>query len=472
MRKNEKHKILLALIILIICIFIYKNDVNNNDIIIYIGNEKVVLDYEKENEIINLQSFTSEFDTIIKTTSKDNIIKINDKKIDGEKNLGQINIKRDAILELEIEYHNKKTKTFIINLLPYDFPTYTVNGKSKYEGNYYTTTYTFDYDSNNHYIFKMDSEGNIIFYKKTNKVAFDFQKQKNSQGKIRYLYLEATDVTYEGISSILPCELVVLDENYIEIDRIKHIISNKKNVNLENHGYIYIDDDHYILVGYEKTIVEKNKKELYIYNCIIQEVEKEKVIWEFNTKDYDKLYDYSSAENLDYTKTYQDYAHFNSMSIDVKDNNLLVSFRNLDAILKIDRTNGELIWVLSGKGDQFNLLQSQKTSKQHSVISSGENKVLLYDNGNDNQRSRIVEYILDEETKKVTKFEAYDLGLYAKMMGSVRIVDENNKIYLLCYGGTDYHKSSIQEINLKTGEVYFEFTFNDTKSIYNVNKYQ
>ena len=469
----KKIKFILLLIIMIfVYIYIFENSKDTNDVIIYIGNEKVILDYESKDNIINLTSFTSEIDTIIKEQEKVNKIMINGEIINNKINLGKININRESKLEIEVKYQNKKTKKFIINLLPSTFPKYTVKGKSNYEGDYYTSTFSFDYNSGNHYIFKFDIEGNIIFYKKTNMVAFDFQKQENSKGEIRYLYLEATDTTFDGISSLLPCELVILDENYNEIKRIKHITSKGNEIKLENHGYMFIDDNHYILVGYETLKVTKDEDNLYIYNCIIQEIKEDKVLWEFNTKDYENLYDYSTAENLDYNNPYQDYAHFNSMSIDIKDNNLLTSFRNIDAILKIDRTNGELMWILSGKGDQFNLEDNQKTSKQHSVLSVGENKILLYDNGNNKQKSRIVEYTISNENKRLEKFEEYDLELFAVMMGSVRVIDEKNKIYLICYGGKDYEKSSIQEINLNTGEVYFEFTFDEIKSIYNVNKYK
>ena len=443
----------------------------NKDIVIYIGNEKVILKYDETSVNIDLQTFSSEFDTIISEKELFAEIIVNGEKIEKKKNLGRLDINKSSTLEVEVRYLFGKTKKYSINLLPSTFPDYTVKGESNYEGDYYTSTYSFDYDGN-HYIFKMNKAGEIIFYKKTNMVAFDFRKEISKNGEIRYLYLEAFENDFDGATSLLPCHLVVLDENYNEIDRITHIKSNGKRLKLENHGYIYFDDNHYILVAYETVTNQINDKEYNVYNCVIQEIRDGQVLWEFNSKDYEELYDYSTLEKLDYSIKYQDYIHFNSMSVDLSDENLLCSFRNIDGIMKINRNNGKLMWILSGEGDEFNLNSNQKSSKQHSVLSLGDSRILIYDNGNNLKRSRILEYAIDEEKKTLKNFKQYNLGIYAFMMGSVRVIDEKNSVYLLCYGGADYDKSSIQELNLETGEVYFEFTFNNIKSLYNVNKYK
>lgn len=460
--------LIISVFLLIILLIIF---IVNKEVVIYIGNEKVVLNNELIDFSIDLKTFNSEFDTIIKEKSFFDRIIVNGEEVNGEKNLGKLNITNSSVLEVEVEKLFGKKQKYIINLLPSTFPSYKVKGKSNYEGNYYTSTYSFNYDSD-HYVFKMNEEGKIIFYKKTNMVAFDFQKQVNKHGEVRYLYLEAMDNNFDGLTSLLPCHLVILDENYNEIDRITHIKSNGKELKIENHGYIYLDDGHYILVAYEPITDKLNNEKLYVYNCVIQEIKNGEILWEFNSKDYKELYNYSTLEKLDYSKKYQDYIHFNSMSIDLKDDNLLCSFRNLDGLLKINRANGKLMWKFGGLGDEFNLTLNQKSSKQHSVLSLDNNKILLYDNGNGEARSRVLEYTLDEQNRKITNFKEYDLGLYASFMGSVRVIDEEKSIYLLCYGGGDYKKSTIQEINLETGEVYFEFVFTDIKNMYNVNKYR
>ena len=112
----------------------------------------------------------------------------------------------------------------------------------------------------------------------------------------------------------------------------------------------------------------------------------------------------------------------------------------------------------------------QKFSKQHSIVSLGDNTILLYDNGNSWQRSRILKIRLDEQNKMISEYEEFDLDTYANMMGSVRLLGDNT--YLISYGGGKKIETSIAEINYQTNESKFKFTFHDEKYrwMYNVNK--
>ena len=324
------------------------------------------------------------------------------------------------------------------------------------------STYSFNYDDI-HYIFKLDKTGKMKYYKRTNMVSFDFRKEFNSDNKIRYMYLEAVDDNWDELTSLLPCDLVVMNENYEEIDRIKYLNKDNTYSNLENHTYVYVDDNHYILTSYEIEERKNDEETIKLFHNIIQEVKDGKVLWEFNSKDYPELYNNSSTGG-------QDYIHINSIDIDKDDSNLICSFRNIDSILKLSRKDGKIIWSLGGVADEFGLNKEQKFSKQHSAISIGNNTILLYDNGNSNKKSRVLKIILDEENKKIEEYEEYETGLYAYMMGSVRVIDEITRTYLICYGGGLYNKYSIEEINYSTNEIKFKFTFNLTRTMYNANK--
>jgi len=354
-----------------------------------------------------------------------------------------------------------------------EFPSYSVDGQSEYEGDYYMSTYSFDYNTN-HFIFKLDEAGKIKYYKKTNKVAFDFRKETTENGDTRYMYLEAVDDNFEGLTSLLPSDLVIMDENYNEIERINYLLENGESIPLENHAYLYLGENHYILTAYKavakETTIESETKKVYVMDSYIQEIKDGKIIWEFNTTKYPELYKYSSLDDLDYEKPYQDYVHINSMEIDKTDGNLLCSYRNIDAVIKIDRKSGELIWILGGKGDEFGLTDKQKFSKQHSAISIGNNTIMVYDNGNSNKKSRVLKIKIDEKNKTIEEYTEYDTGIYAYMMGSVRVLNEEKETYLICYGGGIYSKYSVEEIDYQNNEVKFGFTFLNNRMMYNANK--
>ena len=62
---------------------------------------------------------------------------------------------KEKDIKVEVKYINGKNREFIVNTLPGTFPEYSVEGESEYEGDYYTSTYSKDYDID-HYIFKLD----------------------------------------------------------------------------------------------------------------------------------------------------------------------------------------------------------------------------------------------------------------------------------------------------------------------------
>lgn len=463
-------------ILLIASIICLNNTIRNSEtVIISINSERIELNKNVKTDSINLSTFNSEKDTIVKYESGNAKIKVNGQQLrkNTDLNLGILEISNNSKIEVEVSYKFWDNIKYVVNTMNADFPNYSVEGESEYEGDYYMSTYSFDYNTNN-FIFKLDKTGKIKYYKKINKVAFDFKKELTPDKNIRYMYLEAIDDNFEGLTSLLPCNLVIMDEDYNEIERINYLLKNGETIPLENHAYIYLGENHYILTTYKA--IEKEEKinsklqKVYVMDNYIQEIKDGEIIWEFNTTKYPEFYKYSSLDKLNYTKPYQDYVHINSMEIDKGDGNLICSYRNIDAVIKIDRKTGELIWILGGVGDEFGLTDKQKFSKQHSAISIGNNTIMLYDNGNANKKSRVLKFKVDEKKKKVKEYKEYDTGVYAFMMGSVRVMNEQEETYLVCYGGGNYSKYSVEEINYKENEVKFKFTFLDSRLMYNANK--
>lgn len=457
--------ITIIIIFLIISVSIYIKKIKDK-VIISIHSEKIMLEEDGE-KIINLKTFNSEKDAIIKKVVGIARIRVNGNELKGKKelNLGKTEIKENSKIIIDVKYITGKETQFIVNTLPSTFPEYEVEGESEYDGDYYMSTYSSSRDKS-HYIFKLDKTGKMKYYKKTNKISFDFKKEVNRNNKIRYTYLESTKSNFAGLRSILPCDLVILDENYEEIDRIQYFNKDNTFTSLENHTYIYLDDNHYILATYSEEFLNKRNEEgeeISKLNCLIQEVKDGEILWEFNSGGYPEFYKNVTLEN-------KDYMHVNSLEIDKDDGNVICSFRNIDSIIKLNRENGEIMWILGGDEDQFNLTQKQKFSKQHSAISIGNHFILIYDNGDSNQRSRILKIKLDEENKSIKEYKEYDTELYSAFMGSIRVINEENQTYLICYGGGEYDKYSVEEINYSTNEIKFRFTFLANKEIYNVNK--
>ncbi len=441
-----------------------------------INGQEIVLTGEISDEL-DLKTLNSEHDTILKLDFKNANVKINGKIIKDpqEVSLGKLNISQNNKIEICIKLVGDiKYKKYFINTLPSKFPKYTVEGKSEYEGEYYLSTYILSSGNKQHYIYKINQDGDVTFYKAIDKRGFQFKKNE-SNGKVRYTYLEITNYAYGGINNSVPSKLVVLDENYNEIEQINYKTENEE-ISTENHDYVFFDDNHYIVGAYTRETVqnvpEYEGENINVWNCRIQEVKDGEILWEFQSIKYPNLYTYCNEPNTNIKPggICINYMHFNSMEIDPTDNNLVCSFRNIDAIMKISRETGEILWILGGKGDEFGLTEEQKFYKQHSISFLSDNSILLYDNNKASSKTRIVNIKIDEENKKIKSYKSYNSDLYVARMGSVQAIDEEKCIYLMAYGlgNVEY---GFKEFNPQTSEDIFKFKLEGNNSLYCVNKY-
>ncbi|MDC3337608.1 aryl-sulfate sulfotransferase [Flavobacteriales bacterium] len=119
------------------------------------------------------------------------------------------------------------------------------------------------------------------------------------------------------------------------------------------------------------------------------------LLWEWNSCNY--LHPSEGYDHYGYNAGNYDYAHFNSFDEDY-DGHYLVSFRHLNAIVKINSTSGEIIWRLGGKLNDFTFANDTGFSGQHSAERRPSGYISLLDNGNMSAsplESRAVEYELD-----------------------------------------------------------------------------
>jgi arylsulfate sulfotransferase len=151
----------------------------------------------------------------------------------------------------------------------------------------------------------------------------------------------------------------------------------------------------------------------------------------------------------------RDWSHANSVAYDGSDDSLIVSVRNQDAIVKISRATGELVWIL-GCHDNWKDRWKEKLLTpigtlewqyhQHDVVVTSHGTVMCFDNGNyracpprpkaaskDNY-SRAVEFEIDASNmtvRQVWSFGEKDIGLpYAARSGSVAELARTNNVFI------------------------------------------
>ncbi len=133
-----------------------------------------------------------------------------------------------------------------------------------------------------------------------------------------------------------------------------------------------------------------------------------------------------------------DYVHFNAMRLN-EDGDLVCSFRHLSSILCLDRSKREdqIKWKLSGGADEFGLAEDQKSSCQHYVTIEGD-RIILFDNGNLNKRTRICSYEPDMSKKTLEDFDEYAVdGKFSIACGSAQHLYDDTYMIGWGYATTD-----------------------------------
>jgi arylsulfate sulfotransferase len=314
----------------------------------------------------------------------------------------------------------------------------------------------------------MDMAGHIVWKKALQGDAGDF-RQWNFNGHIRYSYIVADSVDFQdntigGSSGYV----VILDSALQEIRRIHLlpyndiVINNKQGVDI--HDFILLSDDHYfVMSAYAKSVSNipaclVPAPKLKVCAVIIQEVKNGAVVWQWDATRFPEFYLNSEELNKFYDTVHvQDYMHINAITFDPRDSNIIASFRNENQVVKISTHTGEILWRLGGRNSDFPLTREQVFLRQHNPTLTDSNRTLmLFDNGEYNYKpfSRVVEFKLDEQNKKVTSFKSYNMPEpFSKIRGSVQIVDSD---YLICGGSGKY----ILEVDRKTGAKKMEIKTN------------
>lgn len=189
------------------------------------------------------------------------------------------------------------------------------------------------------------------------------------------------------------------------------------------------------------------------------------LIFEWNSNDY-----ISPTEGYTfygYNPNMFDYCHGNAIEEDI-DGHLLLSFRHLNAVYKIHRTSGAIIWKLGGQSSDFTFTNDSGFSGQHDVRRLPNGNYSVFDNSNMGptpKKSRGVEYLLDTVNWTATRVneDLHPTPSYHMAMGSYRQYPNGDA--MLGWGFSYRPKPSATYFN-SSDNVVAEFFFHDSVMTY------
>lgn len=268
----------------------------------------------------------------------------------------------------------------------------------------------------------LDSVGNLLWYKSKPGVFFtDFKYHPN----------------HNIFTVVEGDKFQVYDLNFNLIDSIKPI----NGFTNDSHEFEVLANGNYLISGKSDSVVDYSA---YTFNEIPGGKNTHLVgftIQEFDAMSHNLLFEWNSNDFLDPFETYDsiygydstafDYCHGNSIEKD-SDGNYLVSMRHMDAIFKIDKNNGSIIWKLGGKNSDFTFVNDNGFSGQHDCRRLSNGDISLFDNANSAMAPKISRpkiYALDTMSMTATKVWDYTTPTpyFARAMGNFQVKSNNYK---------------------------------------------
>ena len=310
----------------------------------------------------------------------------------------------------------------------------------------------------------IDSTGIEIFSQNWDMKGWDFKVNYNN----KITYFDRTTKCW-----------FVMDSLQNEVDSV----CAQNGYTADNHDFLALENGNYVIIAYDEqpyamdTVVAGGDPNAVIEGLIIQELDSNhNVIFEWESWDHFHITD--NTYLAPWTGSNLAFIHANAIDIDF-DGNFIFSNRNLDEITKIHRNTGEIIWRWGGSQNEFNFINDYPFTHQHSIKSLGDNRYLLYDNGNFSSQhtgtiniSRGVEYELDTNlmtANKVWEFVHPD-SLYTPSIGSVQRLPNGNT--LINFGNLQWLNmgSIVTEVD-SNNQIVFQLEYDNGGNLYNAHKY-
>lgn len=276
----------------------------------------------------------------------------------------------------------------------------------------------------------LDAEGYVFWYMPVYaQNVLDFKYVPEQQ---RYLWAKFYNAEY--------AQYMVMDTGFQLVDSLTTVNGIAPDV----HDFQLSKDNTYLLAGLSDSIMDLSGYFLggtigspttHALGFVVQEFDQNhQLLYQWDSNDH--IHPAQAYAQYGYSAAGFDYCHGNSIAEDL-DGGLLLSFRHLNAVYKVDRKSGKVVWTLGGKSSSFTFPNDPGFSGQHDARALPNGNIALFDNANSAplpKRSRAVEYQLDTINWVATKVWEYQYSppFFSIAMGNHQTTDD--RLHLINYG--------------------------------------
>lgn len=272
----------------------------------------------------------------------------------------------------------------------------------------------------------------------------------------------------------------ILDPTFTLCDSVACV----NDIKTDSHDFLILSNGNYLLIGKdaqtadfsEKKIFKNqtltgSKKMIVRYDVIQELTPDKKLVFQWSSRPFFKPEDadpcfYSDSASIDVT-------HFNSVDVD-KNGDLLISTRYFHQVIKVRKSDGQIIWRMGGKNGDIQISNDALPFYgQHDARYTRSGRITLFDNGfgSDSLKhnARALEYIIDDhlKTARVTWNYHPDKKIVSDAAGNVNRY-ENMDFSIVNYGNIEglTAPNTTFEIVDKEGELLERIYFKDTCASY------
>lgn len=393
---------------------------------------KIRITFSEKNKLASNISWQSPEPTLfeLELKSSKNIINVRTKKESTKHELKIIGLYPETEYELVIKNLKDQTffqkSSFITSSLPQDINNLKAEiSTNEAQKGFFLVSQCRDTKTKkrqNKVLKIVDEKGKVVWYKtfKGNTNNYFLTKDQT----LLYVSVDRSDMTKQ----------IIEEDFYGNV-----VFKSKKFKILEdnnfNHWVYKSNSDTYLTIAFtskNRSSPALKKQHVVIGSKLIEIDQTGDIVWSSSAFDF---YDLERKKRFDrpsgnlhniYKDSYaEDWTHANSI-VDDSDGNLIISFRNTNQIIKLNKESKEIMWAIGD--DSINDYQSdiklsdeQKFNLQHAAFTNG-NKLYIYDNGpfrSDQSRIQILELDDIVSPSKIVNHQKFWLTEYSSFQGNI-----------------------------------------------------
>jgi hypothetical protein len=190
-------------------------------------------------------------------------------------------------------------------------------------------------------------------------------------------------ITFEGAPAITWWEgvidrglgdgdFVIADQAYKEIARLRTV-----RYPADLHEFLLNDDGTAYVYALEQLEIDGQLIDDYLIQQL--DIATGRRLWEWRASDHIPLSE--STDPIPEDEPW-DYVHFNSIDTD-GNGDLILSARHTDAVYKVSRETGDIVWTLGGVASDFTLPEEAVFRRQHDAQWHADGTLSIFDNATD-----------------------------------------------------------------------------------------